>query len=70
MKQRNSDLCIGDEYQQVSSMLQRSTAPVLIAPVLIVPGDNGAQQVVTGVIRCNAVCMLISSWSLLVVRLG
>lgn len=36
MKVRNPDLCTGDEYQQVSTMLQESKAPVLI-----VPGDNG-----------------------------
>lgn len=35
LKVRNANLCINEEYQQVSDMLQMSKAPVLI-----VPGDN------------------------------
>jgi len=34
-KSRNADLCTSEEYQRVSSMMQKSAAPVLV-----VPGDN------------------------------
>ena len=50
MMARNPNQCVNDEYQQVSTMLQESAAPVLI-----VPGDNDW-------VECNNTTEAYSLW--------